>query len=348
MRAARSPRRSAMKPSVPMVLALLLCLPLGRAASQTTSEGCGVGSSGPSLPTAGQDACRKAQDLFAFVMPQVGVALSGGNPVLGEGGTMGGWGKRAISLRLTAVQGQLPRNTVPLSVTGERSSDFGAEGTLVPVPSVDAAVGLFAGVPAGLTNIGGVDALLGATYLPNASEGGFELAPRSGNFAFSYGLRVGVLQESSLVPGVSLSVMRRKLPTVTLDYRSGDDSLAVQDLAAAATTYRLVASKRFTLLGLAAGVGRDNIESTASMRGVVNERVGGVPGRYVVSIFGLRNDVSRNTAFLNASFGLSITRIVAEYGWSSAGTIEQTVNQFGGKRANDGYRYGSLGVTVRF
>jgi hypothetical protein len=312
--------------------------------AQTSAGSCAVT---PALAS-GADACQKARDLFAFVMPQAGVALSGGNPVLGEGGTMGGWGKRAISLRLTAVQGQLPRNTVPLSVTGARSDDFGAEGTYVPVPSVDAAVGLFAGVPAGLTNVGGVDVLIGATYLPDVSEGALRFAPQSGNFAFSYGLRVGILQESSLVPGLSLSAMRRKLPTVTLDYLPGNDSLTVSNLAVVSNTYRLVASKRFTLLGIAAGIGRDDIESTAGMRGVVNEGVGGAALRTQVELSGLRNEVSRNTAFINASFGLSITRIVAEYGWSSAGDIEQTVNQFGGKRANDAYRYGSLGVTVRF
>ncbi len=312
--------------------------------AQTSTGSCTVQ---PALAS-GADACTKARDLFAFVMPQVGVALSGGNPVLGEGGTMGGWGKRAISLRLSAVQGQLPRNTVPLSVTGARSDDFGAEGTYVPVPSLDAAVGVFAGVPAGLTNIGGVDALIGVTYLPDVSGGALRFAPQNGNFALSYGLRVGLLQESSLVPGISISVMRRKLPTVTLDYLPGNDTLTVSNLAVTANTYRLVASKRFTLLGLAAGIGRDDIESTAGMRGVVNEGVANVPVRSEVVLSGLRNDVSRNTAFVNASFGLSITRIVAEYGWSSAGTIEQTVNQFGGKRANDSYRYGSLGVTVRF
>lgn len=314
------------------------------ASAQTSTGTCTVQ---PALAS-GADACTKARDLFAFVMPQVGVALSGGNPVLGEGGTMGGWGKRAISLRVSAVQGQLPRNTVPLSVTGARSDDFGAEGTYVPVPSLDAAVGVFAGVPAGLTNIGGVDALIGVTYLPDVSEGALRFAPQNGNFALSYGLRVGLLQESSLVPGVSISAMRRKLPTVTLDYLPGNDSLTVSNLAVAANTFRLVASKRFTLLGLAAGIGRDEIESTAGMRGVVNEGIANAPVRSEVVLSGLRNDVSRNTAFVNASFGLSITRIVAEYGWSSAGTIEQTVNQFGGKRANDSYRYGSLGVTVRF
>ena len=67
--------------------------------AQTTAGNCATATFGG---FSGEDACVKARDLFAFVMPQVGVALSGGNPVLGEGGTLGGWGKRALSLRVTA------------------------------------------------------------------------------------------------------------------------------------------------------------------------------------------------------------------------------------------------------
>jgi hypothetical protein len=39
--------------------------------------------------------------------------------------------------------------------------------------------------------------------------------------------------------------------------------------------------------------------------------------------------------------------MVGEYGWSSAGTVVQTVNQFGGRKADEGYRYGSLGIALR-
>lgn len=295
------------------------------------------------------DACQKGRDLFAFVVPQVGVALSAGNPILGEGGTMGGWGRRALSFRLSAVEGYLPRNSVPITTAlNPQPSDFGAERTYVPIPSADVAVGVFSGVPAGLTNVGGVDALLGVTYVPKASEGTFRIEPTTSAFAFSYGLRVGALQESSLVPGVSLSYMRRKLPTENIAYTPGNDTLNVNNIAITSNTWRLVASKRIAVVGLAAGVGRDDIEGTSSMNGVVNESLGGATLRSAVTLSDVRTKTKRNTAFVNASFGISAARIVGEYGWSSAGTIEQTINQFGGRRANEAYRYASLGVTARF
>lgn len=316
--------------------------------AQTTAGTC-VAGLGLAPGALGTDACQKARDIFAFVMPQAGIALSGGNPVLGEGGTMGGWGKRALSLRVTAVDGYVPRNSVPITVGGTPvSSNFGAARTPVPVPSLDAAIGLFSGFPAGLTNVGGVDLLLGATYLPTVDEDEFSLKPQTSSFALSYGVRVGALQESSLIPGVSISYMRRKLPTVSLGYASSNDSLTVQNLAATSNSLRIVASKRFALLGVAIGAGRDDIENTASVRGVVNETAVGTPLRAQVSLEGLRNTTARNTVFANLSFGLSIARIVAEAGWAGSGDADPTVNTFDGRRASDGYRYGSLGVTVRF
>lgn len=313
--------------------------------AQTTSGNCTSASFGG---FSGADACTKARDIFAFVMPQVGVALSGGNPVLGEGGTLGGWGKRAISARVTAVDGRVPGNAVPIRLTGAASSNLGASRAPVPVPSVDAAIGLFAGVPAGLTNIGGVDVLLGATYLPEVSENGFSVAPQTSSFAFSYGVRVGALQESSLVPGVSVSYMRRKLPTTSLGYVAGNDSITVRNLAATSNSLRLVASKRIAIFGFAAGVGRDDIENTAGVDAVVNETVLNQQARALVSLSGLRNKVTRNTAFVNASLGLKIARIVGEFGYSAAGEKDPTTNTFDGRAANEGYRYGSLGITVRF
>lgn len=315
------------------------------AEAQTTAGNCSSVSIGGFT---GADACVKARDIFAFVMPQVGVALSGGNPVLGEGGTMGGWGKRAVSLRLTAVDGRVPGNAVPIRLTGAASSNLGANRAPVPVPSVDAAIGLFAGVPAGLTNVGGIDVLLGATYLPEVSENGFSVAPQTSSFAFSYGVRVGALQESSLVPGLSLSYMRRKLPTTSLGYLSANDSINVRNLAATSNSLRLVVSKRVAIFGFAAGVGRDDIENTAGVDAVVNELVLNQQARAVVSLFDLRNKVTRNTAFVNASLGLGVARLVGEFGWSAAGDADPTTNSFDGRQANEGYRFGSLGLTVRF
>jgi len=291
--------------------------------------------------------CQKARDLFAFVTPQIGVAVSGGNPLPGDAGSLGGFGKISLSARLVAVEGWLPRNSVPLDF-GTTTSDFGAARTLVPLPAVDAAIGLSAGIPVGLTNVGGVDLLLGATILPSVSRNAFELDPSNGGVGFSYGLRVGALQESSLIPGVSVSWQRRELAKTDFAYRSGNDTLMVNGAHVRSDAIRVIASKRLALFGLAAGVGQDRIEGTANMRGVINQELITRTQRETISLTGLRESTKRNTAFVNASFSLLVLRIVGEYGWSSAGTLTNTVNTFGNRRANEGYRYGSLGVTARF
>jgi hypothetical protein len=312
--------------------------------AQTTSGSCAASPA----TLSGADACRKALDLFAFVMPQVGVALSSGNPVLGEGGTLGGWGKRAISVRATAVDGFLPKNAVPIAVTGNAvASDFGAARSPIPVPTAEAAVGLFAGLPAGLTNVLGVDALIGATYLPTISENQLSLTPSGSNLALSYGVRVGALQESSLVPGVSVSYMRRKMPTMNVAYTPNDDRLAISDLSSTSNALRLTVSKRVAIIGIAGGVGRDEIESTASMSGTVRETVLGAPVTASVTLPNMRQKVTRNTAFVSASFGLAMLRVVGEFGWSSSGAAQGGLNRFGGRRANDGFRYGSIGLATR-
>jgi len=267
------------------------------------------------------DVCTKANDLFRFLVPQIGVAVAGGNPVPGEGGTMGGFGKRAISVRVVGVDGQVPKNTVPLNLTGAAvASEFGSTRAPIPLPAVDAAIGLTSGIPFGLTNVGGVDLLLGAMIVPKVSKNAFQLDPKSAaGVALSYGVRVGVLQESSLVPGISVSYMRRKLPKVDLGYTPGNDTLLVANTSVRAGSIRIVASKRLPLVGFAAGVGRDVIEGSSEINAVVNETVLGSAQRATVTLPFLAEKVTRNTAFVNVSVSILITRLVAEYGWSAKG-----------------------------
>ncbi len=331
------------------VLAVTSALGTRALAAQSGTAGCSV-SSPSGLPGGGADVCRKAEDLFRFLVPQVGVAVAGGNPVPGEGGTMGGWGRRAFSLRLVGVDGYVPKNVVPLNLAGAAvRSDFGADRTIVPLPALDAAIGLTTGIPFGLTNIGGVDLLVGATVLPKVSAGSFQLDPGgSGGVAFSYGLRVGALQESSVIPGLSVSYMRRQSPTVDLTYTPGNDTLRVSDTDVKSNSIRVVASKRLAIFGVAVGVGRDDIEGRSSVNAVVNESVLGAPRRATVSVPILAEKITRNSAFVNASLNLIFARLVGEYGWSNAGDARGTLNTFGGRKANEGYRYGSIGLTTRF
>ena len=330
------------------VIAGALLGPAPLRAQSTTSPPC---MSMPRLPIASQDtdACQKARDLFAFLAPQVGVAVSGGNPLPGDAGSLGGFGKVALSVRMIAVDGRLPKNSVALSPGTGAVSEFGAARTAVPIPAADLAIGFFSGFPLGLTNVGGIDLLVGATYLPSISRNAFAFEPQGGGFGASYGVRVGALQESSIVPGVSVSWQRRQLPESDLSYTPSNDTLQISSIKVRSNAVRVVISKRLALVGLAAGVGQDRIASSSSMNAIVNEQVGSTLVRQTVSLSSLRQSVIRNTSFVNASFSLLVVRIVGEIGWSSKGTLQSpVVNSFGGRQANEGYRYGSLGLTARF
>ncbi len=296
------------------------------------------------------DVCQKARDLFAFLVPQVGQAVAAGNPIPGDAGSLGGFGKRAISVRIVGVEAQLPRNNVPLSFTSDAvsASDFGAVRTAIPLPAVDLAFGVLPGVPLGLSNFGGVDILVGATVLPSVSKNSFSVKPKSGGIGWSYGARVGLLQESSLIPGVGVSWQRRMLPKSEFFYTPGNDTLSVTGTSVRADAIRLIVSKRLTFVGLSAGVGQDRINGKSNVSAVVNEQISGVPQRGTGSLTGLDESVKRSSAFVNASFSLLVFRVVGEFGWSKEGPERPTVNTFGSKKPNDGYRFGSLGLTAHF
>lgn len=314
-----------------------------RAGAQASNGTCTA-----STPIAASDVCQKARDLFAFVIPQIGVAVSGGNPIPGDAGSLGGFGKRSLSIRVVGVDGRLPRNAVPLGSSALTSDDFGAARTIIPLPAVDLGIGLFPGVPVGVTNVGGVDLLVGATVLPSVSRNDFEVTPKDGGIGFSYGLRVGALQESSFVPGVSVSWQRRRLPKTDFSYTPLNDTLLVSGTSVASDAVRIVVSKRVALFGVAGGIGQDRVTGESNMLAVLNSAANRGVDRQTVSLTGLRQRATRKTAFVNASFSLLVLRIVGEYGWSSAGSLRETVNTFGGRSANEGYRYGSIGITARF
>ncbi len=339
-------RATGVRPAI-VVTALSAALYMPSLGAQTTPQ-CSVTSSPAGLPAGfAQDACVKANDLFLFLAPQVGVALSGGNPMVGEGGSLGGWGRRSFALRVSAVEGRVPENSVPLSLTlAPTSSNFGAQRVPVPVPSFDAAIGVFRGVPFGLTNIGGVDVLVGATLLPSLTRDEFTVESEGGGVAVNYGVRVGLLQESAVVPGVGVSVMRRRLPTTSISYRTNNDTLSVLDTRVSSTAIRLTLNKRFGLFGIGGGIGEDRLDTETTLQAVINENVSGTPARAEARLEA-RDETRRGTAFINASFGLAMAQVVLEIGQSRAGSIRETLNTFGDRKANEAYRYGSIGFNFR-
>ena len=307
-----------------------------------TVSGLGV----PDQTRASQDACQKAIDLFKYMAPQLGTSITGGNATLGQGGNLGGLGHFSLGLRVNAVQGSLPQiQNTSVSVTGAQSTQFDTKTQILPMPTADLAIGVFKGIPLAITNVGGVDLLVSAAYLPEFNNSGVSVKVPNGSLKLGYGARVGILQESLLVPGVAVSYLRRDLPTVNIAANSGSDSLYVNNLSLKTTAWRLTASKSLLFVGLAAGVGKDKYESSTDIRAHVAARAFSPAAN--AGPVSLSQNMTRTNIFADLSMNLLILKLTGEIGQVSGGTIN-TYNTFSGKQAADSRIYGSVGARFGF
>ena len=139
-----------------------------------------------------QDACQKAVDLFKYVAPQLGTSITGGNATLGQGGSLGGLGHFTVGLRINVVQGSLPQvqNTSVSTNGAQNNTPFDTKTQIVPMPTADLSIGIFKGLPLAITNVGGVDLLVSAAYLPEFDNDGVSIKVPSGSLKLGYGARV--------------------------------------------------------------------------------------------------------------------------------------------------------------
>ena len=295
-----------------------------------------------------EDACQKAVDIFNFMAPQLGTSIAGGNATLGQGGTLGGLGHFTIGLRANGLRGSRPVvDDVEVFTNGARSSEFPTEDQFVGLPTVDAAAGLFKGFPVGLTNVGGVDLLVSAAYLPELSRDNFEVETPEGSLKLGFGARVGLLQESLTIPGVAFTYFVRELPTVNVTATSGDDEYAVNELSARTNAWRIVASKNFLFFGLAAGIGQDRYRSTADVGVTVREDGICAAGGCTLDGVAFDQKVTRTNYFTDLSLNIALLKLVGEIGLVSGGDIA-TYNSFEDEQADDSRLYGSVGLRVGF
>ncbi|MFN2636241.1 MAG: hypothetical protein ABR585_04385 [Gemmatimonadaceae bacterium] len=309
-----------------------------------TVNGFGV----PDQTRASQDACQKAIDLFQYMAPQLGTSIAGGNATLGQAGSLGGLGHFSAGLRVNLLQGSLPQvQNTTVAVTGAQSTRFDTKAQLLPMPTADLAIGIFKGLPLAITNVGGVDLIVSASYLPEFNGSGVSVKVPSGSLKLGYGARVGILQESLIVPGVSVSYLRRDLPTVNIAATSGNDSLYVNNLSLQTKAWRVVASKSLLFVGLAAGVGRDSYASSADVRAHVAARTVPPTSAANAGPVSLSQSLTRTNVFADVSMNLLLLKLTGEIGQVSGGTIT-TYNTFSGKQAADSRIYGSVGARFGF
>jgi hypothetical protein len=161
---------------------------------------------------------------------------------------------------------------------------------------------------------------------------------------FGLGVRVGILQESLLMPGVAVSYLRRDIPTTTITGSSSGMSVNVQNAKVNTNAWRLTASKNLLLFSLAAGVGRDSYDQSALIQGSVQTSPIGSAQSAQVKI---SQTMTRTNYFLDASLNMLLAKIVAEIGQVSGGSVN-TYNSFTGGAADKSRVYGSLGLRIGF
>jgi hypothetical protein len=236
----------------------------------------------------------------------------------------------------------LPQWSSP-SITAPTAQTLASKNFPIGLPAVDGAIGVFKGLPLGLTNVGGIDLMLSAAYIPTVDQDNFKVTPEQ-NLKFGYGARVGLLQESLVVPGLSVTWMKRDLPTTTITGAttgSANMSFTMADAAVKTTSWRVIASKSLIIFGLAAGVGQDSYDQTATFSGTATSTA----GTSNFGPFNLDNSMTRTNYFANASINLLLLKIVGEIGQVSGGDLTPTpFNTFSTGAANDTRLYGSVGL----
>lgn len=264
--------------------------------------GCGaVGDSGA------VEVCNLVVQAMDIAQPKIGLAAMGGNPVPGTASTLG--------MRI----GALPRISLGARITGawtdlpqvlqrERRGDIDFVVTGV---NLDGSIGLFRGYSPAPTigGVGSIDLLGSIGFVSLPGDEGFD---DDSPFTWAIGTRIGVFRESFTVPGVSATLMYRRVGGATF----GDPRLlradAFFDLEHISIfSLRAAASKRLFGFGATAGLGYDRYLS--DVRFGFNHPGGPVSSSFLLSADGFDND--RFLFFGNVSWTLLILSLVAEAGW---------------------------------
>jgi hypothetical protein len=289
----------------------------------------------------GGDGCQKAIDLYQYLNTQIGTLVAGGNASLGQGGTLGGLGHFSIGARVNLLNASIPDvQGVNVTTGAPQASGYTTNGKTLVFPEVDGEVGVFHGFPIGITYTGGIDLLGSASYLPSMQQTGVRIGNATGAIRFGYGVRLGLLQETFLTPGISVTYQERSLPVTTIvATASPTENFSVRDLDLRTKAWRVVASKNLLWVTLAAGFGRDyydaNAKITYNVDGQTQTPVSLAVSPSRTSIFG---DVSLNL--------IPFVKLVGELGRVSGGSVH-TFNMFDND-VNRSRWYGSIGARLAF
>lgn len=210
-----------------------------------------------------RNVCDAAIDGARLFHPVAGLLVSGGNPVLGAAGSLGGFPHFSVSLRANATKLVVP----DFNYSGTGRTVGADESLTAPTPLIEGGVGVYPGMQG---RYFAVDLLGSAVLLPADPIGDFAVSDDASSvagvaFGFGYGARVTLVNDVGAMPALSVSVMRRNLPRIDGgDVASGDRFAFGSDLAA--TNIRVTVGKALGPVELAAGYGRDAYTGDAEIR----------------------------------------------------------------------------------
>lgn len=278
-----------------------------------------------SVPVAAAEECSIVAQAVDAAQPQLGILMAGGNPILGTAST---GGVRLGLIPRVSLTGRV--NVVAARLPDIREAQDGqADQFSVPAPAVGAnlSIGLTQGfsVAPMIGGFGAIDLLGSVSVLPLELVG-----DDFGENAFSWGAgaRVGLVRESFVTPGVSVSLMYRDLGDVNFGTVCEGTEVPVADNRSTCTgggdfgeinfglsnwSARGAVSKRLLGLGLTAGVGYDKFDTDADFAFRAPGPPVGTEQVYRFSDIAVDND--RWSAFLDASFTILVASLVGEVGW---------------------------------
>ena len=319
-----------MKPFAPFVIAATLAAAPAAAQEDLLSACSGVTISWfpgpPALAPEGLDnefryLCGQVVSVLAAVQPAVGIAFTGGNPVLGTATTLGrrfgGLPRVSITARATGALVDMPDLLDGFQAELGSNDELAALGSeRLPLGSLqgDVAIGLFNGFSLGPTagGLGAIDLLGSISYVPTIDDIG--LTEEIVNWGV--GARVGILKQGLMLPGVSVSGMYRSMGQVRFGDLAEDPATFSTDLSA--VSLRAEASKGFLALNLGVGAGYDlyrsdvsfNWELTCPATTCTPEATGSptspVSGRLETAAWNIHG---------NVGVGLALINLVAELGY---------------------------------
>src|SRR5436190_255063 len=214
--------------------------------------------------------------------------------------------------------------------------------------AVEAALGLLRGRGGFLS----VDALGSAVLLPTSGVSGLSVDSNAAHIGgaalgIGYGARVGILGGTFPIPALSVSWMHRTLPRIQYGnvsqstFGTGDQFQFDMDLKA--DNYRAVASWKFVLVDLAAGLGVDHYSSSATSISFHDNPLSPGSVRTVV----INPSSTREVAFLNGGLSLAALKLVGELGYQTGKDKHFTTNvsNFDPKA---GHVFGGIGLRFGF